>query len=212
MRNFSHTRDNYLIELLSHFHENVMKMCFTFFHHVTYSWHLYHNFIKMWYQNFWWKHKILQKSIQAQIYAIVVKMWWKSDVREKKSDDVEFRFSAFFQHNFIKETKYNILVQFSCCFLMILSLLFDLSTYPPMYFTEYNFSTKLSEETLTVCCYLLGYPIKLVKKLDAWCRCETSMSVWVRSFNDKRGTKYSQETRLQRAFTGVTREVCLHVI
>ena len=106
-----------------------------------------------------------------------MKKWCK----EKKSEDVEFRFSAFFQHNFIKETKYNILVQFSCCFLMILSLLFDLSTYPPKYFTEYNFSTKLSEETLAVCCYLLGYPIKLVKKLDAWCRCETSMSVWVRS-------------------------------
>ena len=106
-----------------------------------------------------------------------MKKWCK----EKKSEDIEFRFSAFFQHNFIKETKYNILVQFSCCFLMILSLLFDLSTYPPMYFTEYNFSTKLSEGTLAVCCYLLGYPIKLVKKLDAWCRCETSMSVWVRS-------------------------------
>ena len=80
---------------------------------------------------------------------------------------LNFHFSTFFQHNFIKETKYIILVQFSCCFLMILSLLFDLSTYPPMYFTEYNFSTKLSEGTLAVCCYLLGYPIKLVKKLDA---------------------------------------------
>ena len=80
---------------------------------------------------------------------------------------LNFHFSKFFQHNFLKETKYNILVQFSCCFLMILSLLFDLSTYPPKYFTEYNFSTKLSEETLAVCCYLLGYPIKLVKKLDA---------------------------------------------
>ena len=56
-------------------------------------------------QNFWWKHKILQKSIQAQIYAIVIKMWWKRDVRKKESEDVEFPFLYIFSTQFHKRNQ-----------------------------------------------------------------------------------------------------------
>ena len=101
----------------------------------------------------------------------------------KKYEDVEFTLVHIFQHNFLSDSiifwyYFNYVFNRNWAFILYLRILL------PIDFTAYIIAgLKHSEETLAVCCYLHGNPIKLVKKLDVWCRCETSMSVWVRSID-----------------------------